>query len=811
MKLNTNRKAVQSGGIALSTKMKIDMNGKAFNVLSSGIYSNIIPTIVRELSSNAWDAHKSLGTPELPFEVQCPSAFDPHFSVKDWGTGLRYHQYDAIVVNEHDGESTIFIDGDIREDIKNIDMLVLNGDTTVDLGALLYDTKKDQTVIRIADNFEGTDIPVEFDDTLVLYSTYFRSTKEDSNDYVGAFGLGSKTPLAYTDNFLVTNRFEGTKRIYNIMTNEDNEPQISLMMSAPTDEPNGLEVKLAVAPDDYEAFKDAIADQLKYFEPRPNVMNVEVPFPTVVYRGENFWIVDGLEDVGGGYYNRKGYASVGNNAYQIQHIDSELFRDKLVLRFDVGEVMVTTSREELKYDDATTELIQKRERAAMEEYTQYVMDSIDDKGMHDYEKAAFLNQNHTVLDLESKAVRDKVGNPHYIYSGVRINIPISGWGDYSTLVWDEDIQTDDEGVEISRSITGVRKWACSTHEALRWSKYSRGAAKSKKVSGNQYLSPTQETLVFVRDNSYSFLKKMNYYMEENDVDHNMNVLILDMFSDKSSAAGFEALKSLVGHTATFVALSSITLPKSISTTPYARNTTPTARMYKFGDHFHGSKYWTPVYTPLTKIETEDTYVISSHHGNMDNMDYDKSQFLYSFFNSGLEYDENITILVLSRVKYEKALTYGFKPLKKLVKKLKKGLTIPVAMINRKELNEAMYSIRSGSVMSLFREVKDDCPTKLDKDTPVARLMRLRKLYLKRYDKLDGSAVESIMEHMDAKDFPKASDFVEKTIASIKDMMYNVDTELVLLNDMSSWEVRDEKKQEALVKYANAIFNTGESK
>ena len=37
-----------------------------------------------------------------------------------------------------------------------------------------------------------------------VFLTLFESTKDQSNDSIGAFGLGSKTPLAYTDQFTIT-------------------------------------------------------------------------------------------------------------------------------------------------------------------------------------------------------------------------------------------------------------------------------------------------------------------------------------------------------------------------------------------------------------------------------------------------------------------------------------------------------------------------------------------------------------------------------------------------------------------------------
>ena len=45
---------------------------------------------------------------------------------------------------------------------------------------------------------------LDHDEVTNIYTTYFESTKTNSNDFVGALGLGSKTPFSYTDNFTVT-------------------------------------------------------------------------------------------------------------------------------------------------------------------------------------------------------------------------------------------------------------------------------------------------------------------------------------------------------------------------------------------------------------------------------------------------------------------------------------------------------------------------------------------------------------------------------------------------------------------------------
>lgn len=60
-------------------------------ILSSGLYSNKIRAVIRELSCNAVDAHTSAGN-KNPIEVKLPNALDKQFYVKDFGTGLTHDQ-----------------------------------------------------------------------------------------------------------------------------------------------------------------------------------------------------------------------------------------------------------------------------------------------------------------------------------------------------------------------------------------------------------------------------------------------------------------------------------------------------------------------------------------------------------------------------------------------------------------------------------------------------------------------------------------------------------------------------------------------
>lgn len=52
------------------------------------------------------------------------------------------------------------------------------------------------------------------EDVMQLYTTYGRSTKQNSNDFVGCLGIGSKSPFALTDEFTVVSRYKGTATTY---------------------------------------------------------------------------------------------------------------------------------------------------------------------------------------------------------------------------------------------------------------------------------------------------------------------------------------------------------------------------------------------------------------------------------------------------------------------------------------------------------------------------------------------------------------------------------------------------------------------
>lgn len=70
------------------TSFTIQASGKAFRALIDGLYSDKVLAPVRELMTNAHDAHVAAGTTQTPFKVTVPTSMDPTFGVRDFGTGM---------------------------------------------------------------------------------------------------------------------------------------------------------------------------------------------------------------------------------------------------------------------------------------------------------------------------------------------------------------------------------------------------------------------------------------------------------------------------------------------------------------------------------------------------------------------------------------------------------------------------------------------------------------------------------------------------------------------------------------------------
>jgi hypothetical protein len=196
MKLADKTVEVHSRGLSSSNQFTIQQSSKMFKLLSDSLYSDKVQAVIRELSTNAYDAHIAAGN-QNPFKVILPTQAAPSFTVRDYGTGLS------------------------QKDMEE------------------------------------------------LYTTYGASNKNDSNDFVGCLGLGSKSPFAYTKSFSTASYYNGSKYSYIAAMDESGVPSLNLFNISPTTEPNGLEISFAVKNYDFGEFTHKAKRIFHYFKMKP--------------------------------------------------------------------------------------------------------------------------------------------------------------------------------------------------------------------------------------------------------------------------------------------------------------------------------------------------------------------------------------------------------------------------------------------------------------------------------------------------------------------------------------------------------------
>jgi hypothetical protein len=289
---------VASEGVGGTSAVNIANTPHMFTVLSSGLYSDKIAAVLREPGCNAMDAHIMTDQADRPFQVKLPSALDRTFYVKDWGPGLD--------------------DREFRE----------------------------------------------------LYTTYGWSNKQQRNDATGAFGLGSKSPFAYTtqnsedsDGYTVETVKNGSRRIYTCYIGDNGTPQVTLLheSAADADWPHGLKVTFPVQSGDIEEFHQKARQVFQWFTVKPEVLGLHSPLVTPTFKLSGAFF-------GMGRYEATDSAAVvmGNVRYPLRverlkgltPLETTVAR-MVTLFLPLGSVMMTPSREELEYTEATRTTVQK--------------------------------------------------------------------------------------------------------------------------------------------------------------------------------------------------------------------------------------------------------------------------------------------------------------------------------------------------------------------------------------------------------------------------------------------------------------------
>jgi len=236
------------------------------------------------------------------------------------------------------------------------------------------------------------------DQVTKIYTTYFESTKTESNEFIGALGLGSKSPFSYTDNFTVTAIQNGRKGIYSAFINDVGVPSIALMGEEQVTEPNGVEVKFSVNDRyDFNKFADEANKVYRWFPVTPTITGNVIAIEPLDFETKD--IIPGVHSMHLSHGRPGSIAVMGNIAYPIEVPQAEqsleglhqLLKHGLVMEFDIGELDFQASREGLSYIPLTIDSIRKKlvnVNAALTKVLATEADAIDNM----WERSQFLYQ-----------------------------------------------------------------------------------------------------------------------------------------------------------------------------------------------------------------------------------------------------------------------------------------------------------------------------------------------------------------------------------------------------------------------------------
>jgi hypothetical protein len=138
------------------------------------------------------------------------------------------------------------------------------------------------------------------------------------------------------------------------------------------------------------------------------------------------------------------------------------------------------------------------------------------------------------------------------------------------------------------------------------------------------------------------------------------------------------------------------------------------------------------------------------------------------------------------------------------------VTVPVERVNAKALHDVMWNIENNTMLDLLKSVLgSDLQKVLPRDNPVRKLLRIKDAFDKRYsNQLDSTVTNALQDYVT--DVPKPLDFVQPAIDKVTELLYTVDSKLILLDRSRSYEFGNDAKKEALVTYLKMVFNTGET-
>lgn len=246
----------------------------------------------------------------------------------------------------------------LRETIANAYDSHLEAGT--DKNIILLFESKDEYSYTVSIRDYGTGVsPERFEK---IYRNIGSSTKRESNDFIGMFGIGRFSALSCADTANITSYYNGKKYSY-IMYKNGNSLNIDKLSEVEGDYPNGLEVSIQTKQNSYYDWNTTI-NQLCLFDKLYIACKGECCFRLRVAaenfnnrKVRNYNNTFSTCDI---LSSSRLYYRVGNILYEADSEHTYINTKGLIINIPIGTVDITPSRENLQYTEFTNKTLREK-------------------------------------------------------------------------------------------------------------------------------------------------------------------------------------------------------------------------------------------------------------------------------------------------------------------------------------------------------------------------------------------------------------------------------------------------------------------
>lgn len=250
-----------------------------------------------------------------------------------------------------------------------------------------------------------------------VYSKYGASTKRNTNDQIGAFGLGSKSALAITNSFVVVAVQNGKSNTVIVNKGDNNIPVFKFLDEVETTNPDGVRIEIPIS-DSYDLQKALkgmfLGWPLNSAKVDGKLVGGEVHDEDKFTKlGDAGWIATSpaaIPDNWSHNHNSALKVLVGPVSYVLSATDLETnFGHKfdlentlsnLVLNLPIGSIEFTPSRESFIFNDFTKNAIEKQLTALRGLIVEHVSSKLNTAKNEDEALSDYMNFAQMGLDVE---------------------------------------------------------------------------------------------------------------------------------------------------------------------------------------------------------------------------------------------------------------------------------------------------------------------------------------------------------------------------------------------------------------------------